>query len=114
MNKRLIFAENLVHLLENQFQIFGFKFGIDPLLGLVPGLGDLVAYGLSFYLVWLAYDLGLPKLKIGQMILNITIDFAVGLYPVLGDIADFAIKPNSRNLQIIKEFLSSQGSPAKR
>ncbi len=104
MEKHLKIASHLTHLLENRFRIFGKKFGLDPILGLIPGIGDVIPVILSFYLVWIAVRLRLPDDKIAQMIRNIVIDFFIGIIPFVGDIGDLFYKSNTKNLQIIKTY----------
>lgn len=91
-------------LLDNKFKIVGFRFGIEPLLGLIPGVGDFIGLVMSFYLIWIAVQLKLPQDKVQQMVLNVLFDFIIGLFPVIGDVADFVFKSNVRNIQILKEF----------
>lgn len=97
----------LTDLLEERFQAGKFKFGLDPVLGLIPGLGDIVTIVLASYLVWIAKELAVPEEKIGVMLRNITVDLVIGLVPFFGDIGDFVFKANSRNLAIIREHLES-------
>lgn len=96
-------ATTLANLLDNKFKIFGLKFGIDPLLGLVPGGGDLIALIISLYILWVGIKMELPKDKIWRMIRNIVLDFGLGLVPILGDIGDFAYKSNLKNLEMIEQ-----------
>lgn len=107
MKSHLRFAVFLVHLLDNKFRIFNFRFGIDPLLGLIPGFGDAASLLLSFYLVWIGTQLKLPRNRINKMFLNIMLDFLFGLIPLAGDAIDFVYKANSRNLRIIREYSDS-------
>lgn len=100
-------ARYLVDTLENKFQIGKFKFGLDPLLGFFPGGGDILALALSFYLIWIAVMLRLPAEKISLMLGNVMFDFLIGLIPIFGDIADFAYKSNSKNLEIIEDYLEN-------
>lgn len=111
MPNHLKAAEQFTHLLEGQFSILGFRFGIDPIIALVPGLGDLFVYILSFYLVWIAAQYKLPTSKILLMIGNITLYFLVGLIPVLGDLTDFVYKPNTKNLAILKKSIPATITP---
>ncbi len=104
MDKHFRLASMAAELLDSRFKIAGFKFGIDPLLGFIPGLGDAVGLILSFYIVWIAMRMKIPENKIQRMITNVIFDFLIGLFPVVGDFADFAFKANSRNLEILKEF----------
>lgn len=98
-----VIAENIAKLLDGQFTAFGFRFGLDPIIGLLPGAGDIVTTAFSLYLVWVGLQTGLPSHQIGRMILNIAIDFAVGFIPIIGDIFDFAYKANSKNFEILKQ-----------
>ncbi len=104
MERHLKIASSLTHLLENRFRIFGKKFGLDPILGVIPGIGDVIPIILSFYLVWIAVQLRLPDDKISLMIRNIVIDFFIGIIPLIGDVGDFFYKSNTKNLQIIKTY----------
>ena len=105
MDKHLKTAIYIADLLDNKFKVFNFRFGIDPLLGLIPGGGDLVSLLLSLYLVWIGFKAKIPTAKLIEMIMNTTVDFLVGLVPVLGDVADFTFKPNIRNLNILKQYV---------
>lgn len=97
-------AEVLVYLLENKFRFFKWRFGLDPLLGLIPGLGDLVAFLLSLYIVWVGIKLRVPEEKVSEMFRNVFFDFLLGLVPLVGDISDFFYKANVKNLEIIKKY----------
>ncbi len=81
----------------------GLRFGIDPILGLIPGGGDLISFILSLYIIWIGIKMELPQNKIIRMIRNTILDFGIGLIPILGDIADFAFKSNLMNLEILKQ-----------
>ncbi|MDQ3099030.1 MAG: DUF4112 domain-containing protein [bacterium] len=104
MNKHLRFAYLVSDLLDNKFKVAGFRFGIEPLLGIIPGLGDIVGLIFSLYMVWIGIQMKLPAEKIQRMITNVVFDFALGLFPVIGDIADFAFKANIKNMQILREI----------
>jgi len=103
MNKHLKTAIYLSKLLDSKFKVLGFKFGIDPLLGLLPGGGDLVSFVLALYLVWVGIDMKLPKDKMGFLIKNVVLDFGIGLIPIFGDVWDFVFKANDKNLKILKQ-----------
>lgn len=98
-------AKIVVKLLENQFTIWKFKFGLDPILGLFPGAGDLIPAILSFYIVFVAIIHKLPWLKILRMVVNIFLDFLIGVIPVLGDFFDFIVNPNTKNMAILEQYL---------
>lgn len=104
INNHLALAKDLTRLLETQFRIRNFKFGLDPILGLIPGVGDFVALILSFYIVWIGIQMRVPPDKLVLMMGNIAYDFFLGIIPILGDIADFTFKANTKNLKILSEF----------
>jgi Domain of unknown function (DUF4112) len=85
------------------------RFGVDSVVGLVPGAGDLVNLGVSVYTLMLAHRLGAPNALLLKMAANSGIDFGLGSVPVLGDIFDMFFKSNTRNLKMLTEFLSTQG-----
>ena len=84
----------------------GFRIGLDPILGLVPGVGDFVGTALSTYIVIEAARLGLPRAILGRMVLNIFLEGVVGAIPVVGDLFDFAWKANIRNMALLEAHLS--------
>ena len=101
--------EALAHLLDSAFQIPGtnHRVGIDAILGLIPGIGDLVSTALASYIIWEARQLGLPRWKIARMIGNVAVDTAIGAIPFAGDVFDVVFKSNQRNLRIIHEHLGT-------
>lgn len=103
MKNYLKTAAIMADLLDNKFKILGMKFGIDPILGLIPVGGDLVSLIFAMYIVWVGIKMKLPQDKIAKMIGNVLMDFGAGLIPILGDIADIAFKPNLKNLKILKQ-----------
>ena len=105
----------IAKLMDSQFKIPGtnFSFGIDPLIGLIPGLGSLVDYVISAYLVIAMVRNGASGRAVSKMILNISIDGIVGAIPVLGNVFDFFFKANRKNLILAVEHFEEgkhQGS----
>lgn len=96
-------VEALAKLLDNQFRIFKWRFGIDPILGFFPGFGDLIPLIISFYMIWLGGKLGLPQSEINKMVRNAALDATLGLVPFLGDLIDFSFKAHQRNFEILKK-----------
>lgn len=92
----------------------GIRFGADSIVGIVPGIGDLVSTGFSAYIVYEAHRLGLPKRALARMLGNLAVDGAVGVIPVLGDVFDVAFKANRRNMRIVREHLDENGLPHRR
>jgi hypothetical protein len=101
----------LAHVLDSAITIPGTNrtIGIDPLLGLIPVIGDAVSAALSSYIVWEAKQLGIPRWKLARMIGNIAADTAVGAVPLIGDLFDMGFKANKRNLRIVLDHLEKTG-----
>ena len=79
----------------------GFRIGLDGLIGLIPGFGDLAGAGVSAYIVLGAARLGAPKSVIARMLANVAIETVVGAIPIVGDVFDLAFKANSRNMRLL-------------
>lgn len=103
MKQHLQFASSLAKLLDNQFKIGPAKIGIDPLIGLIPGIGDIVSFLFSLYLIWIGKRLKLPQSEINKMLKYLAIDLIVGAVPVVGEIGDFFYKANQKNWEILKK-----------
>lgn len=99
-------ARAMARLLDSAARVPGtnIRFGLDAVLGLVPGLGDAAGAAFSGYLILLGSRTGLPKHVITRMVANVAVDTIVGAVPVLGDLFDVAWKSNSRNLALLEEF----------
>jgi len=102
-------------LLDNAIGIPGTKFriGIDPIIGLIPGAGDIVGTALSAYIVVEAARLGIPKAILGRMVRNIVIESVFGSVPIIGDMFDFAWKANMKNVDLLEEYLKNPQNIAK-
>ncbi len=83
------------------------RFGLDALIGLLPGLGDVAAGATTAYTILAAQRLGAPSSVILRMVWNVLVDTAVGSIPLLGDLFDVAYKANRRNVQLLEKFLES-------
>ncbi len=79
-----------------------FRFGLDPLMGLIPGLGDTGSAVISAMALIAAARRGLPKILLARMSLNILINEAIGIVPVVGDAFSFWFKSNARNYELLK------------
>jgi hypothetical protein len=97
----------LSRVLDNAIPIPGtkFRFGLDPILGLLPGGGDTVTGGLSAYIVIEAARMGLPREILWQMVVNIILDSLAGTIPVIGDLFDVGWKSNVRNIALLEKHL---------
>jgi hypothetical protein len=83
----------------------GFRIGVDGIIGLVPGLGDLAAAGLSSYIILEAARMKLPGRVLARMGLNVLLELVVGVIPIFGDLFDFAFKANRRNVRLMTDYL---------
>jgi hypothetical protein len=106
--KRVEVEESLQQLsryLDGLFHIplVGWRFGLDALVGLVPGAGDWLTAVVSLYILTAAVRYRVPKITILRMALNIVIDFALGALPFVGDALDFFWKSNRKNLRLLVE-----------
>lgn len=102
--------DNLAYWLDSAIRVPGtnWRIGFDGLIGLIPGVGDLIAGALSSYLVAQALRLGAPVSILFRMALNVLLEVIVGVIPVVGDVFDFAFKANKRNVVLLQNFLSDQ------
>lgn len=91
-----------------------FKFGLDPLIGLLPGLGDTGSALVSAFALIQAARVGVPKILLARMSLNILINELVGIVPVVGDAFSFWFKSNARNYHIIKDHTAAPGDVSRR
>lgn len=105
-------ARSLADLLDRSIRVPGtsLRFGLDPILGLLPGGGDVVAALASGYILYVAWRNGAPGSMIGRMLANVLIDTVVGTVPVVGDLFDAGWKANSRNVAMLERWLGEEGS----
>lgn len=100
-------VETLAWLLDNSIPVpgTGRRFGIDALIGFVPGIGDLVSGGIGLYIVWRGSRIGLPRVVVARMLTNSAVDIAIGSVPIIGDAFDLWFKANTRNLALMRRHL---------
>lgn len=91
-------------LLDSAFRIPGtsIRFGLDALIGLIPGIGDISTPTFSALLLLQAVRMRLPIVVQARMVLNAGVDMLIGLVPVLGDLVDIGWKANLRNLALLE------------
>ena len=91
------------HIMDNAFEVpvIHKRIGIDPLIGLLPGIGDVAAAIVSLIFVWRA-SMVMKKRTTCHMICNILIDMVIGSIPIVGDAFDFYFKCNQRNLKLFE------------
>lgn len=102
-------VQRLAWLLDDVIRIPGtnLRFGIDPLLGLVPGGGDLAGGVLSSYIIVAAARAGAPSSVLVRMGLNVVVDAVVGTVPLLGDLFDAGFKANRRNAALLQRYIAA-------
>lgn len=105
MNKHIQIAESLTNLLDTKFSIFGIRFGLDPLLDVIPFVGAHVSSLLSLYMIWIGIRIGLTAKILLVMLWNILIDYLIGLIPYVGIFGDIWFKSNVKNLHLIKKYI---------
>ena len=111
MKSKIEFSKKLGDLLDSKFRgPFGFKFGLDGILGLIPIFGDAITTGLSLVIVACAVMSGVGPAVIIRMFVNILIDNLLSKVPVLGLGLDFIWKANQKNLELFNRYHSA---PAK-
>jgi len=100
---------------DSAFRIPGTRitFGLDPIIGLIPGIGDLSSPIFSLFIIWHAAKLRVPRVVIARMVLNALIDGLVGAIPLVGDLFDFAWKASAWNLALLERH-AMPGTPARR
>jgi hypothetical protein len=87
-----------------------YRFGLDPVIGLIPGIGDVLGTTIGAYIVLEAVSLGLPAATLGRMAINVLLDGLVGTVPILGDWFDFGWKANSKNVALIEAHVNNPHS----
>ncbi|HEY1074568.1 MAG TPA: DUF4112 domain-containing protein [Patescibacteria group bacterium] len=98
-------ARLISQFLDQEFKIGSFRFGLDPIMGLIPGIGDVIPFLLGTYIVWVGMQAKLPQEAISRMVANLVIDLVIGAIPIAGDIGDFFFRANKRNMEILEQFI---------
>ena len=101
----------VANLLDTAFVIPGTKqrVGIDAIVGLIPGLGDVLTTILSSYVIFEARNLGVSRVALARMVTNLGIHAAVGSIPIIGDMFDAFFRVNQRNMRIVRAHLERTG-----
>jgi hypothetical protein len=108
--------ETIADWLDSRFTIPGtnLRFGLDFVLGILPGIGDGVTALPAVYLIIEAQRLGAPRRLLTRMGMNVLLDLAIGAIPLVGDIFDFAFKANRRNIALLKRHLGIEAETPSR
>lgn len=109
-------AETLAHWLDDRFEIPGtdIRFGLDPIISLVPGAGDWTTGLVSSYFILLGAREEVPSSVLARMGFNVLIDILIGSIPLLGDIFDFGWKANTRNAELLKKYQENKSATERR
>ena len=112
---RLASLRRWAFLLDSLFRVPGtsVRFGLDGIVGLIPGIGDIASPAYTALILIEALRLRVPAVVQARMVLNAALDMAIGLVPLLGDIADIAWKANTRNLALLERH-ARPGTPPSR
>jgi uncharacterized protein DUF4112 len=89
------------------------RFGLDPILGLFPGIGDIVSALLSLWIVAGALRHRVPMTKVFRMVFYILVDLVIGEIPILGDLFDFAFEENVMNMRLLMKYRNRRLPPRK-
>lgn len=102
-------VRGLARLLDNAVRVPGTRIGIglDSVIGLIPGVGDLAGGAMSAYVLMTAARLGVPRAVLGRMLVNLGTDALVGTVPVLGDLFDVGFKANVRNVRLLEQSMAA-------
>ncbi len=108
--------ERLARWMDSLFSIpsIGLRFGLDSILGLIPGVGDTAASAVSLYILHAASRRGVSRLTMTRMALNIALDTIAGSIPVIGDVFDVYWKANQKNVELLKRHALASPSEEKR
>jgi Domain of unknown function (DUF4112) len=111
--KRMRALREWQRLLDGAFRVPGtsFRFGWDPIIGMVPWAGDLFGALMSCALLMNAHQMRVPRVIQLRMLLNVGIDVVLGIVPVVGDVADFFWKSNTRNLALLERHAGQSRPP---
>jgi len=106
-DERIARIDALASLLDTAFLVPGtnIRFGLDAIIGLIPGIGDAITTLISLYIVREARALGAPPLVVVRMLANVAIDGLFGAVPLVGDAFDVAWRANRRNMALLLRHL---------
>ena len=110
---RLAALRRVAELMDSAFVLPGttYRIGLDPIIGLVPWVGDLVSPLFTVALLWQARDVRVPRVVLVRMIFNAAVDAIVGAIPFAGDLFDFGWKANQRNMALLERHAYEEHHP---
>ena len=108
LERDLLIVRRLAKAMDGQFEVAGFRFGWDAIIGLAPVVGDVATTVVALYPLYLARKHKLGAWTLAKMLKNVGLDFAVGFVPLVGDVADAAFKANVRNLKLFEDAVAGR------
>ena len=104
--------QTVANVLDSAFVVPGTRqrVGIDAIIGLIPGLGDILTTLLSSYIIWEARNLGVSRFALARMMANLGVHAAVGSLPLVGDLFDAFFRVNQRNMRILRSELKRKSA----
>jgi hypothetical protein len=111
---RLSFARFLADLLDQRFTIPGtsIRIGLDPIVSLIPGIGDLLANLTGSVIIVIAAQLGVPKIVLARMGINVAINTLLGAVPIFGDVISIWYRSNIKNVELLERYVGRQSKRA--
>ena len=111
---RLWLARFLADLLDQRFTIPGtsIRIGLDPIVSLIPGVGDLLANLTGSFIVIIAAQLGVPKIVLARMGINVAINTLLGAVPIFGDVISIWYRSNVKNVELLERYVGRQSGRA--
>lgn len=111
LRRELDALDGLADLMDSRFRLPGtnIRFGLDALVGLIPGIGDGIAVLPAGYILVRAHRLEAPKTLLVRMVANVAIDFAIGAIPLIGDVLDVGYRANRRNVALLRDHFTKTG-----
>lgn len=112
--QRIAALRKVARLLDSAYELPGttYRIGLDPIVGLVPGIGDLVSPLFTIAVLWQSRDLQLPRIVQLRMLFNVAIDTLLGIVPIAGDLFDFAWKANDMNMALLERHAFEERRPS--
>lgn len=100
--------QKLSSLLDSKFEgPFGFRFGLDALIGLIPVIGDWIGAAMSIYIISQAASMGVGNATLIRMAINVALENIIDMIPLVGNVFDFYWKANNRNMELLEKHLQN-------
>jgi len=106
MRRDMAWVERTAWLMDDKFRIRGtrLRFGLDPVINLIPFLGDIIGFGIAFLLVIVMWRNGASRKLVMLMLINVIVDLTIGAIPIIGNMFDFFFKANKKNIVLLREY----------